>query len=293
MSPLAQPLPTAPWGVLVGVYFMLIGVASGTTLVAEWVRPQDERTAVPFVWKMGWIALLTLVVCGVILIVDLGRPARFFLMLTSVANPGSVMSIGAKLIALKGFLVVLYLGLLYRRRRALAMGDVALAPGATQALYTLVQTLLAIASVCLAAYPAVLLSRTWGSPLAASPGSALLFVTTALLMGAAVATLVARDVDTLGRLRGAMRFLAGAQLGLLLLAGLALYGGAPKLEQALDTLVAGRAAVPFWSLAVGLGLGVPSVALATGRYPRLLTTVSALCLLVGAATLRFLAFTVA
>jgi formate-dependent nitrite reductase membrane component NrfD len=90
-----------------------------------------------------------------------------------------------------------------------------------------------------------------------------------------------------------MLFLGAAQLGLLLLAGLALYGGSPALERALDALIAGRNAAVFWGLAMGVGLGVPLVALAAMRQRPLVTTASALCLFVGAATLRFLIFTVA
>jgi formate-dependent nitrite reductase membrane component NrfD len=293
MSPVLQPLPEVPWGLSIGLYFILAGVAAGTTLVAEWVEPQDNHTAVAFTWKTSWVAMVALALCGVLLVVDLGRPARFFLMLTRFSTLGSAMSVGAKLIALKGFLLALYLYLLHRRRHALATGDVTLAPGVTRATYTVVPALLAVASLCLAAYPAVLLARTWFAPLAASSGAALLFVTTALLMGTAVATGAAPD-ETLGaRLRGVMLFLGAAQLCLLLLAGLALYGGSPVLERALGALIVGRAAAVFWVLVVGVGLGVPLVALAAMRQQRLVTIASALCLFVGAATLRFLLFTVA
>jgi len=293
MIPGLQPLPEVPWGPIIGVYFILAGMAAGTTLVAEWVAPQDSRTAAAFAWKTSWVVLVALMLCGVLLIVDLGRPARFFLMLTRFSNLGSAMSVGAKLIALKGFLLTLYLYLLHRRRYALAAGDVALAPGVTRVAYAVVPLLLAVASLCLAAYPAILLARTWFAPLAACSGAALLFVTTALLMGAAVATCAASDEALVTRLRDVMLFLGAAQLCLLLLAGLALYGGAPALERALAALIAGRNAAVFWGLVIGVGLGLPLVALATMRQQYLVTMASAVCLLVGAATLRFLIFTVA
>jgi len=293
MSPVVHPLPAVPWGLIIGVYFILAGVAAGTTLVAEWVAPQDDRRAVVFAWRTNWVALGVLILCGVLLIVDLGRPARFFLMLTRFANPGSAMAVGAKIIALKGVLLALYLSLLYRRYHALAAGDADLAPGVTRAAYTVVPALLAVASLCLAAYPAILLARTWFSPLAASSGAALLFVTTALLMGAAVATCVAPDETVVARLRGVMLFLGTAQLGLLLLAGLALYGGAPAVERALRVLLVGRDAAVFWGLTVSVGLGIPLIALAVLRPQRLVMLVSAGCFFVGAATLRVLIFTVA
>ena len=90
-----------------------------------------------------------------------------------------------------------------------------------------------------------------------------------------------------------MLFLCVTQLYLLLLVGLALYGGSPALERALGALIGGRPAAVFWGLAMGAKLGVPLIALATMRQQRLVTITSALCLFVGAATLGFLVFTVA
>lgn len=292
MPSIVRPLPEAPWGLLIAVYFILAGIAAGITLVAEWMRPEDEGLAVAFAWRTHWLSLLALTLCGVILIVDLGQPGRFFLMLTSFANLGSAMSVGAKLIACKGILLMASLYLLWRRRRALAAGDTTLAPGLTRAIYTVVPGLLAITSLGLATYPASLLARTWSSPLAASTGAGLLFVSTALLMGAAVATAGTRDPGVLARLRGAMRWLAGAQLCVLVFAGLALYGSTPALEHALYTLVRGQAAALFWGLAIGVGLIVPLLAL-TCRSRHGLLVLSAVCVLIGAATLRYLVFAVA
>lgn len=287
-------LPEAPWGLLIGLYFILAGVAAGTTLVAAWLHMYDDYTATMLTWRMEWIALLALSLCGVILILDLGRPLRFFLMLTSFANPGSVMSVGAKLIAIKWWLLAVHLYLLWRRKRALVAGDPTLTPGITRLVYTMVPGLLAVASVCLAAYPALLLARTWLSPLAASSGAALLFVNTALLMGVAVAAAMGQqDAELTGQLSHRMWFLGGAHLGLLFLAGLAAYDAAPAIERALHGLLAGQAAPFFWGLVMGMGLGVPGLALGVIRCQRTAVAVSALCLFVGAATLRILLFSVA
>ncbi|MGE3536450.1 MAG: NrfD/PsrC family molybdoenzyme membrane anchor subunit [Candidatus Tectimicrobiota bacterium] len=292
MSPILRPLPEAPWGILIAVYFILAGLAAGTTLVGEWLQPDDERTAVALTWRLSWVTLLALLACGVLLIADLGQPQRFFLMLTSFKNLGSAMSIGAKLIACKSCLVLLSLYLLARRRRALAAGDLTLAPGLTSAVYTVVPILLTISSVCLAMYPAILLAHTWSAPLAASSGAALLFVSTALVMGLATATLLTRDTALLARLRRSMLHVVGAQCGLLLFAGLALHGTTPALSHALHTLLQGQAAPLFWGLAVGVGLLLPWATLWSGAQHGLLIF-SGLCLLVGAASLRFLVFSVA
>src|SRR6202007_1063783 len=65
MSPVVHPLPAIPWGLMIGVCFILAGVAAGTTLVAEWVAPQDDRRAVVFAWRTNWVALGVLILCGV------------------------------------------------------------------------------------------------------------------------------------------------------------------------------------------------------------------------------------
>lgn len=292
MNPVLQPLPSIPWPPMIGWYFILAGIAAGTSLVAEWVRPPHERGAVDFAWHMAWLALLALLLCGVILMLDLGRPERFGLMLSSFANLGSVMSVGAKLIALKGMLLAYVLGLLYFRRRAMAVGDMTLAPGITQTVYAVIPGLLAVSSLCLAVYPAMLPARTWSAPLAASSRAGLLFASTALLMGLACGLLLVRDAEHAARLRSILLFLIVAQVGLLLFSGLALYGGAPAPAHALRTLTTGSAAGLFWSVAVGVGLGLPGVLLLAQPQQRVLNVASAACLLVGAATLRWLVFSV-
>ncbi len=112
-------------------------------------------------------------------------------------------------------------------------------------------------------------------------------------MGVACGILMTREVEHTARLRSTMLFLAGAHLCLLLLSGLSLYNGPPTLEHALRALVAGQSAGLFWGLVVGAGLGLPCLALMVGRRQRAITLLSALCLCIGAATLRWLFFSVA
>src|SRR5882724_658692 len=187
MNPAVHPLLEAPWGAIIGVYFMLVGLATGVTLVAYWVYPEDARAQVRYAWVTTWMAFLSLVAGSVLLVVDLEQPARFHLMVASFSNLGSPMSIGAKLIAAKLFLLAVYLYLLARRRGAVAAGDLSLTGSATRALFSTVPAALAVVSVALAVYPAVLLARTWSSPLAHTPAAGVLLLSTALLMGTAVA----------------------------------------------------------------------------------------------------------
>ncbi len=185
-----HPLAGMPWGGWIGVYIVLTGLASGLTLAIRFVRPADERAASDLAWIASWTSLATLAVCTVILIADLGRPARFFLMVTQFANADSLMSLGAKLIALKIGLLAVELFLLHRRRQAFGVGDASLTGRGTRALYAAVPDALALVSFALAVYPAFLLSWTWSSPASHNAGSALVYLSSAALLGAATAHLL-------------------------------------------------------------------------------------------------------
>lgn len=185
-----HPLDIEPWGPWVGVYIVLTGLASGMTLATRFLRPADQRAATRLEWFSSWASLATLGVCTVILIVDLQRPERFFLMVTQFANAGSLMSWGAKIIALKIGLLAVHLMLLHKRQRALAAGDATLAGCATRAVYSFVPDALALVSFALAIYPAFLLSWTWSSPAAHNAGAALIYLSSSAILGIAGSNLI-------------------------------------------------------------------------------------------------------
>jgi formate-dependent nitrite reductase membrane component NrfD len=289
----------APWGSLIAAYFVLAGVASGTTLWSTFHRPRDQDAADALEWAAGLVALAAISACGLILIIDLDRPGRFLLMLTELSNLGSMMSIGAKLIALKAAFLALHLFLIHRRRRARAIGDTSEPTGATLVLYRTTPALVGIASLGVAIYPAFLLAQTWTSPLAAGPGSGLLFLSTALLMGAAVAIILASAIPRITeqafrvRVGRALRFLLVAQILLLVFEGLALHGSnRPPVIGALRELQRGGASAAFWVLVVGIGLVAPLVGLAVRSRTRWVMTASSLAVLIGAGATRYLLFTV-
>jgi formate-dependent nitrite reductase membrane component NrfD len=101
MSSTIQPMLEAPWGAIIGVYFVLVGLATGITLLTLWIHPQDDRARVHYEWVTTWVAFMALAAASILLVIDLGQPSRFYLMITSFSNLASPMSIGAKLIALK------------------------------------------------------------------------------------------------------------------------------------------------------------------------------------------------
>jgi formate-dependent nitrite reductase membrane component NrfD len=184
------PSASVPWGPWIGVYIVLTGLASGLTLAARFHRPNSERAAIELEWISSWIAIAVLAICSMILIEDLGRPMRFFLMVTQFANGNSLMSWGAKIITLKIMLLGVYLFFLQRRRQALLTGDERL-DGATRTLHASVVDALGLTSFALAIYPAFLLSRTWSSPASHNAGSALVYLSSGVLLGAAAIDLIA------------------------------------------------------------------------------------------------------
>jgi formate-dependent nitrite reductase membrane component NrfD len=234
--------------------------------------------------------------CGLILVVDLGRPERFFLMLTRFGSTESVMSWGAKLIALKSGLLLVQLYLLHRRRQERVSGTEVPEDVVTGWVVRAVPGLLALVSVALAVYPAFLLSRTWSSPLASTPGASILFPATALVMGGAAAALVALVLpgsaygelrDSLGRV---LLFLLGTQAVLLLFAGVGARGADRETARLWGVLVSGEAAGLFWGAVVGLGLLLPGLLLLGVPRNKGALAVSALATLAGASAVRFFMF---
>lgn len=290
------PLPEPPWGPLLGIYFVLIGLVSGASLVSCWFRHNYHDNSVRFAWSLEWVALGLLTVAATVLVVDLGRPMRFFLMLTEFSNLRSPMSVGAKVLALEFFLLAASLYLLGRQHEECAAGRIEMAPGPTRWIFRAVNALLGLTGFFLAIYPAILLSRTWASPLASSPVSGIVFLATAGLMGTALARIVAdlqpgsldrRATIQLGRTLVVLVCLEGLLLGV---GAMTLVGGRPGMAGAVDALTHGSARTAFWGLVVGVGLAVPLLGAFILRGPRLAPWATAITAMVGAGTTRYLIF---
>jgi formate-dependent nitrite reductase membrane component NrfD len=296
MGSVVHPMLEVPWGVIIGVYFMLVGLAAGLTLVAHGVHPTDEARQLHYAWLTTWIAFLVLVAASILLVIDLQQPMRFYLMVASFANLGSPMSIGAKLIAVKLFLLAVYLYLLARRREAVAVGDLTLSGWATRALFALVPAALAVVSLALAVYPAVLLARTWSAPLARTPAASVLFLTTALLMGTAAALLLVwtrrlRDEIVLReQLRHLLLFLVVGQMALIGLWLLSIDTNQALLGTVWSHLLQGAGGMMFWLIVIGLGLVLPACLLPIVPQRRAVAICGALAVFIGASCTRYLFF---
>ncbi|GII10108.1 oxidoreductase [Planomonospora parontospora subsp. parontospora] len=293
--PAQAPLPEAAWGPLLASYVVLVGLPSGVTLTTWWLGRQRLSEAAAIDRYGAWGAMGALALISVLLIFDLGRPERFYSMITRFDNLGSPLAVGAKLIAAKMFLLAV---LIYGFERGRRSANAAEPMAAGRKTGSVLAWVVVFISFALAVYPASLLSRSWASPLADSSGSALIFLITALLMGAAAVLLT---VSVLGTVPGTRELLHAGRRALLLLLGcfavtllfemLSLAGRAPDRLLAGEVLTGGSAAM-FWGVVVAGGIAVPAVGLLFFRTHRKAVFVSAVAVLAGAAATRYLLFAV-
>jgi formate-dependent nitrite reductase membrane component NrfD len=279
-------LQSPHWPVLIDVYFFLGGLAGGAFViatVANLINAARYRSVV----RVGYyLALLALLPCPLILIVDLGVPARFMNMLFRF-NTLSPMSMGAW--ALLGFSVCAFLAALFTfledTRRAGSMSAGKLIVGIIGGFF----------GFFLAAYPGVLLGATarplWidGHALGAlflSVGASTAAATIALVLLvigqrarqeiAAVRTMTV--VALVIQLVSVVIFLASAQVS-----------GRPASVAALQILTAGRFATLFWGGAIVAGLILPLLLglLDLRRRSVALTALTSVLVLVGGFVVKY------
>ncbi|MSO58582.1 MAG: hypothetical protein EXQ77_06045 [Thermoleophilia bacterium] len=191
------PLPEPPWGVTIAVYLVLTGAASGVALCLPFAIPDDpgQRTAIEL--RAARLSLALFAATFAILLADLGRPMRFWMM-AGAYNAASPMSAGVRLLVVEAFVTAVFWWLLRRRAGAIEGGDLTLAPGATTGLFAVLPRLLWVLGALLALYPAWLLSRVWMAPLSKGFTSYAAFMGSALSLG--VAMLATRWPARRGRL---------------------------------------------------------------------------------------------
>jgi formate-dependent nitrite reductase membrane component NrfD len=247
-------LQSPHWPVLIDVYFFLGGLAGGAFViatVANLVNAARYRSVV----RVGYyLALLALLPCPLILIVDLGVPARFMNMLFRF-NTLSPMSMGAW--ALLGFSVCAFLAALFtfledtRRARDMSAGKL------------IVGIIGGFFGFFLAAYPGVLLGAT-ARPLWID-GHALgaLFLAVGASTAAATIALVLLVIGQRARQEiGAVRTMTVVALVIQLVSVVIFLAsvqvsGRPASVAALQILTAGRFAMLFWGGAIVAGLILP------------------------------------
>ena len=97
-------LQSSHWPFLIDVYFFLGGLAGGAFVIATIATLVDSRRYRDVVRSGYYLALAALIPCPVILIIDLGVPARFMNMMTTF-NMQSPMSMGSWALAIFGICV--------------------------------------------------------------------------------------------------------------------------------------------------------------------------------------------
>lgn len=265
-------LKAPDWGMLIVIYFFLGGIAGGSYFTAaiadNFGGPRDRKVV-----RIGyWLSLPLVLICGILLILDLGVPSRFLNMLMTFKfwDP---MSIGAWMLGVFGLFCflssVLSLssseGLVSVRRRVSLVGT--------------------LAGFFLASYTGVLLSAT-----------ALPFWSEARLMGA---LFLASGASTGMAAISVLLFLSGEPAGegwgkvkradryaiILELVILALF--LALLGSQAAPIISGQFAPLFWGGLVVAGLLVPLALEITGARTRSVTAAAAVLVLVGGFLLRY------
>ena len=265
-------LKTPGWEMMIVWYFFLGGIAGGayfTAAIADnFGGPRDGRVA-----RIGYLLSLPLTgLCGLLLIADLGVPARFLNMLGVFKfwNPMSIGAWGLGIFGLFSFISSVLsfstseqmIGL---RRKASLVGS--------------------IFGFFLAAYTGVLLSNTalpfWGD----SRLMGALFLASGASTGMAAISLLlflsgAPAGEGWGKLKKADRYSMIFEL-LVLAIFLALLGSAAR------PITSGHFAPLFWGGLVGAGLVIPLVLEFVGHRVKAIAAVTAVLVLAGGFVLRY------
>jgi formate-dependent nitrite reductase membrane component NrfD len=249
-------LQSPHWPVLIDVYFFLGGLAGGAFVIATVANLLDSRRFRDVARVGYYLALAALVPCPIILIVDLGVPARFLNMLLSF-NPLSPMSMGAW--ALLGFSVCAFLAalmtLLEDTGRAANLSGAKVVVGVVGGFF----------GFFLAAYPGVLLGAT-ARPLWIE-GHALgaLFLAVGASTGAAAIALVLmvvgrRGVEGVRSVRTMLVLALLIQLlAIIVFVASVQMSGSAAATRALALLTSGPFSLTFWLGAILVGSVLPLV----------------------------------
>jgi formate-dependent nitrite reductase membrane component NrfD len=277
-------LQSPHWPFLIDVYFFLGGLAGGAFVIAT-VAALLDAERFRDVTRVGYyLALVALIPCPIILIVDLGVPTRFMNMMFRF-NPTSPMSMGAW--ALLGFSACAFLAalmtLLEDAGKVGRLGRPKLLVGLVGAFF----------GFFLAAYPGVLLGAT-ARPLWIE-GHALgaLFLAVGASTGAAAIALLLMLVGRRSAAgMGAVRTVLVLALIVQLLSVVAFVvsvqmSGSVAAARALATLTSGQFKLTFWLGAILVGCVLPLLIGVVAWRSVGLTALASLLVLVGGFLVKF------
>ncbi len=276
------------WKWLVIGYFYFGGISGASAAVAAFSRLYGGTSGAQLARIATYVSFLSLLPCPVLLILDLGRPARFFHMLR-VFRASSPMSIGTWGLTTFGFLSAAMTALQLLDDRSSRRG---VRPGTARGPAGTALTVLgALAGFFVAGYTGVLLAAT-AVPLWSKRPELLgpLFFTSAMTSGAAAISAVAsamerEDGDAYARLRALETLSTVAEESLLVMWII-------TLRPTAKPIVDGRLGAVVRHGAVGAGMALPlAISAVVDRLPRRMRRpamfVSAALTLTGVFTVRY------
>jgi formate-dependent nitrite reductase membrane component NrfD len=242
------------WPFLIDIYFFLGGLAGGAFVIATIAHLLDARRYRDVVRAGYYLALVALLPCPIILIVDLGVPGRFLNMLGRF-NQLSPMSMGAW--ALLGFSAMAGLAALFTLLEDMRRGrDFSSAK-------TVVGVIGGFFGFFLAAYPGVLLGATTRPLWTSAHALGALFLAVGASTGAAGIALIIAALrrgagDLLARLNTAIvAALVVQAISIVVFLVSVSSSGSPAASRALGLMLGGTHGMMFWIGAVVVGLVLP------------------------------------
>lgn len=275
------------WGVLVPIYLALIGISSGSAIIASLMAlsgKTDQRFRI-----LTAVSLASIVLAPIALVMDLAQPMRFLSVLNPLSfNPQSPMSWGSLILVAFGLLAAAVFAMAFFRKgaRAAGSGDAPLVsvPKAVSALYLIFGLMLAV-------YPGFELGVVRSNPLLSSHLMPFIFASSGILAGFGVAA-IASALPSEGREAGPSASKVGAGV---LAAGSAVL--ALLLGWTLSSAIAGSAASaaalwgsPLFSVGgVVVGIAAPMALQAALRtkHSRAVSLLAGSLILFGTIALRF------
>jgi formate-dependent nitrite reductase membrane component NrfD len=244
--------PTWEWEI--AWYFFLEGVSAGSYLIASLAARSGDKRLRPVKRAGHYTALLAFLPCPLLLIADLGDPARFHHMLR-VFKPSSPMNLGAWALSAYGLPLTLLAAKQFAEELPKKYRPVKLAARLIPA--RLLGWLGLPLSLTMASYTGVLLAATSVPLWATSRCLGALFATNAINNGVAATSLhpalhdggARRALQSLERVERIARLSEAVAIGFYLV----------TTGKAAKPLMKGRCGWQFWLGAVGVGLVAPAM----------------------------------
>lgn len=294
------------WGWQPALYLFLGGMGAGTFVVAGIVRfatMSHKRT----ICIAMWCAIAFLAIGLGLLLLELSAPFRALMMWQSFSNLGSSwMALGAWLL----FGAIACCGVAAVSNTEPLCAVLKISAEAQKTLGTLFTSIGMALSLCVAVYTGVLLMQAEGVPFWSTGLLPLLFTVSALDTGVGFfgIVLTAFEPNSHGVSRkleiATISLIAGETVALVAFLSFMLSGGNPLFETmepgygataaaSARCWLDGSLAWAFWGLFVVVGLAVPFVlalvqVICRSKHARVLSLATAICVLVGGCTLRFI-----